>query len=974
MMMLYSRVRTILFMVSIVLMPIQLQAYIDPAVTLNTSCEKIRTDNQSGNRDTNSRRDLYVPSEYSTIQAAIISADAGDTIRVADGTYTGTGNKDLDFGGKDITVQSISEDPALCVIDCENSGRGFYFHSGETNDAVVMGFTIRNGLITGGIWPEDSGGGILIDEASPTISNCIIANNTADSGGGISSVGTTSTIIMNCLITGNSSNLCGGIQCHDSTRVINCRISNNVAVGFGGGIYAFHSSQVINCIISGNEADLGGGCAIRHDVELLNCEISGNTASNRGGAVYATNAHVSAINCTIINCTMTGNTATNIGGGLCVISSMPQESVFVTNSILWGNTAGGSGNEIYNSVAELTVEYSDIEGGWSGTGNINSNPLFVSGPGGDFYLSQTASGQLLDSPCLNAGSGFAAAICWNSGTVCLDAYTTRTDLRFETGLVDMGYHDPDAGSNVINVPADYTTIQTAIDASFDGGTVMVSDGTYTGAGNKDLDFGGRNITVQSFSEDPALCVIDCENSGRGFNFHSGETNNAVVMGFTIRNGFTTGGVFQESSGGGIYINNSSPTISNCIIANNVADSGGGISSEGTTSAIITNCVITGNSTNGHSGGIQCQDHTRVIDCRISDNIAAGYGGGIYAADSSQIFNSIITGNEANQGGGCWVSDDTELINCEITDNTASDFGGGVYTNESDILVMNCTISGNTATNDGGGLCVIASSLRGAPFVTDSIFWGNSAGGSGNEIYDSVAELTVENSNIEGGWPGAGNIDSDPLFLTGPGGDFYLSQIASGQSLDSPCVNAGSGSASIICWNNGGVCLDELTTRTDFIVDTGHVDMGFHYPRGDTIYVPAEYATIQTAIDASSDGGTVLVSDGTYTGAGNRDLDFGGRNITVQSVSGDPAVCVIDCENTGRGFYFHSGETNRANATGFTIRNGSITGGSWPDHTGGGIYITDASPTISNCIIAYNTAESGGGFPVSVRHQPSSQIV
>ncbi len=87
---------------------------------------------------------LHVPDNYTTIQAAINAASNGDTVLVADGTYTGTGNKDLDFDGKAITVKS-ENGCGNCIIDCEDDGRGFYFHNSETNSAVVEGFTIKNG-------------------------------------------------------------------------------------------------------------------------------------------------------------------------------------------------------------------------------------------------------------------------------------------------------------------------------------------------------------------------------------------------------------------------------------------------------------------------------------------------------------------------------------------------------------------------------------------------------------------------------------------------------------------------------------------------------------------------------------------------------------------------------------------------------------------------------------------------------------
>jgi hypothetical protein len=88
-----------------------------------------------------------VPSVYLTIQAGIDAAGTGDTVLVEDGTYTGPGNRDIDFKGKAITVQS-ENGPASTIIDCQGLGRGFYFHNNEGKGSVLAGFTIADFIFT----------------------------------------------------------------------------------------------------------------------------------------------------------------------------------------------------------------------------------------------------------------------------------------------------------------------------------------------------------------------------------------------------------------------------------------------------------------------------------------------------------------------------------------------------------------------------------------------------------------------------------------------------------------------------------------------------------------------------------------------------------------------------------------------------------------------------------------------------------
>ncbi len=118
--------------------------------------------------------------DFSTIQAAINDSNNGDTVLVADGIYTGDGNRDIDFHGKAITVKS-ENGPETCIIDCngtESDGhRGFYFHSREDANSAIIGFTITNGY-------ADDGGGLYCSKSSPIIENCRFVANRASSGYG----------------------------------------------------------------------------------------------------------------------------------------------------------------------------------------------------------------------------------------------------------------------------------------------------------------------------------------------------------------------------------------------------------------------------------------------------------------------------------------------------------------------------------------------------------------------------------------------------------------------------------------------------------------------------------------------------------------------------------------------------------------------------------------------------------------------
>ena len=158
------------------------------------------------------------PADFDNIQAAIDDANDGDTVIVADGTYTGDGNRDIDFLGKAITVRS-ENGPENCIIDCNGSEtephRGFYFHNGEGEDSVVQGLTIRNGYGSGDFW-NNGGAAIFCYYASPTITGNIFTENTAIWGGAIFCY-ESSPVITGNTFTGNTADYGGGIYCQTNS-------------------------------------------------------------------------------------------------------------------------------------------------------------------------------------------------------------------------------------------------------------------------------------------------------------------------------------------------------------------------------------------------------------------------------------------------------------------------------------------------------------------------------------------------------------------------------------------------------------------------------------------------------------------------------------------------------------------------------------------------------------------------------------
>jgi parallel beta-helix repeat protein len=287
---------------------------------------------------------------------------------------------------------------------------------------------------------------------------------------------------------------------------------------------------------------------------------------------------------------------------------------------------------------------------------------------------------------------------------------------------------------------------------------------------------------------------------RGFRFQDADSTSLLEY---CRIEYAKGiGEYPEVRGGGIWIDNCSPTIRHCRITlnythnENFNGAGGGICVNRFSNSVIEFNHLFLNKADSGAGILVGADCNPMIRFNLIENNEAFYaGGGIYvsAGARSTIEGNVIRGNSAGAWGGgginlwsaTWLYGTYSYVyNNLIVNNTASDAGGGIYSRYETSYIYNNTIAGNLA-NRGGGLYVLTFSYL-PPWMFNSILWNNTAS-DGAQIYldpavGSSAHVTW--CDVEDGWPGTGNIDADPLFVDQAAGDYHL-------VYDSPCRDMGS---------------------------------------------------------------------------------------------------------------------------------------------------------------------------------------
>jgi predicted outer membrane repeat protein len=889
---------------------------------------------------------IYVPSGSATIQAGIDAASEGDTVLVADGVYSGSGNRNIDFGGKSIKL--ISENgPKWTIIHCGGTSsspqRGFQFINYEDTSSVVSGFTVRNGFgldETG----ANRGGAIYCDRSSPLITNCIFKDNYGDHEGGAVATYGSSPVIRDCVFDGDSA-YHGGAICFNglltkdgsdesSDRGVsnpfieNCSFFDNSAnhfSGYGGAIFVQRndiSLTMKKCLFYDNVADVGGGLASYVDAHVYvdNCSFVDNTGQigsniylradgnievtntiiaygNNGQGLYTVNTDLFDISCSDIYDNAGGDWVDNLSSYFGVDGNISEDPLFCDTSTSDYNIQGYSLCSPYMNTECLLI--GALEPGCNtmiefpiaayinyGTAAID-HTVYITEPEIFWsYIDTAATSQTHYEIEVGTDDDWTIAEMWSSGEIWLSdtsvVYAGSPLTRGETYYVRVRVNNGTIWGSwiedyltlssylIIRVPGYVSNIQEAIDLTSSGDTVLVAPGTYTGTGNRDLDYGGRNIVVIS-EEGPEFTIIDCEGSQsdphRAFNFITGENSSAILEGFTITGGY---GQFMDGYyiGGAVYLDNTTPIIKSCVFDQNNAESGGAIYCDNA-SPTFNECLFVTNTATIQGGAVESNNGAPTFnECEFSTNTATIQGGAVASINGSPTFNNcdFIGNGGGGKGGAIAGYDAISIMNVCTFDNNSALNGGAIHFDSfvgkrsSNVSLDSCLLFENISQTNGGAAffgyntsaslhnCTLADNQAdvGSGIYTQSsdfLIVENciiAYGISGEAIYcdePGIPDITCSDiyGNFGGDWVGcisslAGinfNFSDDPMFCDRITDDYRLNYPSS------PCYNGNTpcnelvgaltiGCGGYICGDSNG---DVAVNVSDAVWIIGYIFVG-----------------------------------------------------------------------------------------------------------------------------------------------------
>jgi PKD repeat protein len=699
-------------------------------------------------------------------------------------THNNMSDWEREQAGGGVWVESVTTLISNCVITGNSAEHGGGLYMGKLRNCTLTLNSARSdgGGIEGGVLQQctlsgnsaESGGGAY----QATLDNCTLTANTARYGGGASGGNLTE-----CTLAGNSASEPGG-GVYQST-LINCKLNNNSAQSGGGA----SGCTLNNCAVSGNSArDYGGGA---NGGTLNNCTLTGNSAGC-GGGVYGANLN---------NCIVYFNPARNganhyasslnfccttplPGSGVGNISIEPQ--LASASHLSSTSPCRGAGSAAYAIGADIDGET------WADPPAMGCDEIhagLIAGPLSvavrTTYTNVTVGFPVSFIASIE-GPATASAWHWADGTVvsnwpfATQAWNVPGDYTVILRAYNDSHTEGVCATQVVHVVAQpvhyvsqfgsspaapYTSwstaaknIQDAVDAAtVPGALVLVTNGIYATGGrvvgtsrSVNRVVVERPVLLRSVNGPQLTFIQGSKNPGNSSGNGDGAVRcvylakGASLSGFTLTNG-ATGAADSwirddlERCGGGVWCDSLSVLVSNCVLLNNSAWSGGG-AYRGT----LNNCTLTGN----YSAEIGAGSYAgQLTDCALTRNTSSNGGGGAYGGT---LNNCTLTSNSAGYGAGACQS---QLTDCALTGNTATDDGGGAYYS----TLTNCSLDGNFG-NEGGGA---ASST-----LTDCALNDNTACYRGGGAYDSRLHRCTLRGNTarSGGGVCQGGLNNCALFI------------------------------------------------------------------------------------------------------------------------------------------------------------------------------------------------------------------